>query len=513
VNVTQAHIYFRSDTNANLTSANTPLGNASLNAGEAVFVTDQKRVRVGIGNYTTLDSLANLTDISTLNTTVSGKSDIGHVHVIANVTGLQTALDGKSATTHVHDATTDITSGTVPPARLPIANATSLGVVKAGANITIDVNGTISANGTGGGGGGYDPGFIFDVRDADFADGVAVGPSNSRQNTLAIQAAVDAAAVQTGGNGGGTVFLPGTERQNDTMIDLESPIWMNCDNTRITGFSKESTVVRSQGPCFVWAKNPRYWDIERKILTDKTTGTKYLARQYENALKNSELASANPTLESGQVVYIRHESNGSLTGEYKTGPGAYNSLSMSTGATVFPTPEMSYFSRYKIDLREFRTSGGAFPPTNGNPEFAPVAGLSTGQHFALRGWSGAVKGDYWFHPIANGDITQATQSATRWPHHSVITWQCVIQHITAVWWGGIMGVGSENDPDPFILFGAGSSTPTPPTRSPAVAAPWFTRRARSPSATTTTSTRASASRGIRCRSGCSAAASGSTPST
>lgn len=314
-----------------------------------------------------------------------------------------------------------------------------------------------------GGSGGYDPGFIFDVRDTDFAGGIAYGSSNARQATLAVQAAVDAAAVASGGNGNGTVFIPAVERQPSSYIYFESPVWMNCDNTRITGYSKESTVIFSQGPAFVWAKHPRFWDVERKILTDLRTSTKYVARQYENQLTGSELSAANPTLETGQVVYLKHPTTGVPTGEYKTGPGAYNSLSMSTGATTFPTPVMSYFDRYKVDLREFRTSGGTFPPTNGNPEFGPVAGLSTGEYFALRGWSGAVKGDYWYHPMAYGDTTQTTQSATRWPHHSTVTWECVIHHVTPVWWGGIFGSGSENDPDPFILFGAGNMLSPPIT--------------------------------------------------
>lgn len=378
---------------------------------------------------------------------------------IADVIGLTSALAGKAASSHNHTAS-QVNAGTFHPDRLPIATPSAIGGVKIGANLSIAPDGTLSGPG-GGGGGGFDPGFIFDVRNPIFASGIAVGPENARRNTLAIQAAVDAAAVQSGGNGGGTVFLPGVERQHATMIDIESPVWLPGDNVRITGISKESTVVRSKGPCFVTAKHPRFWDIERKILTDLPSGTKYVARQFENGLTASQLSAANPTLEPGQVVYVMNPANGQPTGEYKTGPGAWNSLPLSTGATSFPRPELSYFERYKIDLREFRV-GGMFPP-NGRPEFAPVAGLSPGQRFALRFWSGAIKGEYWCHPIGNGDIVQTGQSATRWPHHATITWQAVVHHVTPVWWGGIYGLGSELSPDPFILFGAGNQLTAPVT--------------------------------------------------
>lgn len=41
-------------------------------------------------------------DISTINTTLSGKANTSHTHTIANVTGLQSVLDAKSATGHKH---------------------------------------------------------------------------------------------------------------------------------------------------------------------------------------------------------------------------------------------------------------------------------------------------------------------------------------------------------------------------------------------------------------------------
>lgn len=64
-----------------------------------------------------------IADITGLQTALDGKAASIHTHSIANVTGLQTALDGKqaagsyAASTHTH-AASDITSGTINPARL-----------------------------------------------------------------------------------------------------------------------------------------------------------------------------------------------------------------------------------------------------------------------------------------------------------------------------------------------------------------------------------------------------------
>lgn len=76
---------------------------------------------------------------------------------ISNAT--QTALNGKAALNHSHDATAisglapiatsgsaaDLAVGTVPPARLPVATAGTLGGVRQGANVTIDGTGTLSS--------------------------------------------------------------------------------------------------------------------------------------------------------------------------------------------------------------------------------------------------------------------------------------------------------------------------------------------------------------------------------
>jgi hypothetical protein len=404
------------------TAADWTSNNPTLLSGEIGIETDTGKFKIGPGVWNSLSY---------------------HASAWSDVTGKPSEF------TPADHSAAKITSGTVATARLGSGTASSSTYLR-GDQTWATVSG-------GGGGDSYDPGFIFDVRDADFAGGIAYGTENARQATLAIQAAVDAAAMAAGGNGNGTVVIPAVEREPSSYIYLESPIWMNCDNTLITGFSKESTAIYSQGPAFCMAKHPRFWDIEKKILTDRPSGTKRLARQYENQLTGTELTAENPTLESGQIVYLKNASTGVPTGEYKTGPGAYNSLSLSTGETVFPTPEIAYFNRHKIDLRELRTSGGDFPPTNGNPEFAPVAGLSDGQHFGLRGWGGNFKADYWYHPIAIGDKAQSGQSSTRWKHHATVTWQCVIQHITPVWWGGVMGVGTESNPDPFILFGGGTN--------------------------------------------------------
>jgi hypothetical protein len=77
---------------------------------------------------------------------------LNHVHTIANVTGLQTALDGKEPTitagTTVQYWRGDKTWQTLPIYSLPIASATILGGIKVGTNLSIDVDGVLSANDT-----------------------------------------------------------------------------------------------------------------------------------------------------------------------------------------------------------------------------------------------------------------------------------------------------------------------------------------------------------------------------
>ena len=63
-----------------------------------------------------------------------------------------TTINGHSATGSVVISGSDITTGTIPTGVLPIATGSTLGVVKAGTNISIAGDGTISAAGGGGGG-------------------------------------------------------------------------------------------------------------------------------------------------------------------------------------------------------------------------------------------------------------------------------------------------------------------------------------------------------------------------
>lgn len=71
---------------------------------------------------------------------------ISHSHAISDVTNLQTTLDGKAASSHNH-AASDVTSGTLDPARLPVATDSALGAIKVGSNLTI-TNGVLSADAT-----------------------------------------------------------------------------------------------------------------------------------------------------------------------------------------------------------------------------------------------------------------------------------------------------------------------------------------------------------------------------
>jgi hypothetical protein len=68
-----------------------------------------------------IGTLSNQTD---LQTALSGKSALSHIHIIGDITGLQTALDGKAALSHNHSAA-NITSGTLATARLGSGTADS----------------------------------------------------------------------------------------------------------------------------------------------------------------------------------------------------------------------------------------------------------------------------------------------------------------------------------------------------------------------------------------------------
>jgi hypothetical protein len=67
---------------------------------------------------------------------------------VSQVTGLQTALDGKAASSHAHSAS-DVTSGTLDAARLPLATTTTAGAIIVGSGLAVS-SGVLSATGSGG---------------------------------------------------------------------------------------------------------------------------------------------------------------------------------------------------------------------------------------------------------------------------------------------------------------------------------------------------------------------------
>lgn len=426
MNVTNATVLFRSDTAANFTSANTTLGNATYNAPEAAYEQDTKRVKIGVGNWTTVPYLPNLTQITNLET---------------NVTGLTVSLAGKASTTHGH-VWADITG-------VPSATTGTPGVVRVGSGLTMTGD-VLSV--TGGGGSGMDRGFFYDIRDY----GATVGSANAAANTDAIQDAVDAAAVQSGGWGGGTVYIPATEIQDTSVWDLRTPVWLHGSNIRIMGEGSQNTVIRAIGPAFVVSKHTRFWDISKHTYTDPS-GT---VRLTQNIRRNNEAGSGgwtalNPTLRTGEIAV---SNDVPAPNNCKVGPGAWSGLSY-TSADTTATPEWKSIADAKPDLHEFRAAG-AFPPTNGNPEFAParVAALGAGYWFGIRSQKGVAQGRYPYCPLATGDKTQTQQTADLWPFHSKITWEFVVYHHEAILGGGIAGAGNIGEggagPDPWMLFGA-----------------------------------------------------------
>lgn len=303
-----------------------------------------------------------------------------HTHAWGDITGKPSTF---TPAAHNQDAST-ITTGTMATARLGSGTADS----------SVFLRGDQSWAAPSG-----DRGFWYDVR----SYGASVTAS-AADNTAAFQDAVDAAATQSGGYGGGTVYIPANEMQDATMWDLDSPVWLHGSNIRIMGEGSQSTCIRSVGPAFVVSKHPRFWSVS------KTT---------------------------------------------------YASDSSSTTGTVSGATNWINVSKCKVDLHDFR-SAGAFPPTNGNPEFAParVAALGAGYWFGIRSQRGVAQGRYPYCSMATGDKTQTNQTADLWPFHSKITWEFVVYHHEAVLCGGIAGAGNIGEqgsgPDPWILFGAGS---------------------------------------------------------
>jgi len=136
-----------------LLSDSTPSALGTASAGVALTASRSDHVHA-----TPVISYSNLTDVP------STFAPSTHQHAIAEVTGLQSALDGKATASHTHTASqiTDfntaviaaappttnaslLTSGTVAPARLPVATTTTAGVVVVGNGLSLS-SGILSAN-------------------------------------------------------------------------------------------------------------------------------------------------------------------------------------------------------------------------------------------------------------------------------------------------------------------------------------------------------------------------------
>lgn len=87
--------------------------------------------------------------INGLQDALDGKAAAAHAHSIADVTGLQAALDGKINTTYTLSITGNAivltpSSGDAQQITIPIATASTLGLVKIGTGLAIAADGTIS---------------------------------------------------------------------------------------------------------------------------------------------------------------------------------------------------------------------------------------------------------------------------------------------------------------------------------------------------------------------------------
>lgn len=235
---------------------------------------------------------------------ISGKPT-SYPSTIADVTGLTSALAGKSDTGHTHAwAASDITSGTVDPARLPLATTSAFGAIKVGSGLAVS-SGVLSATG----GSGTDRGELFDVRDY----GALTGYANETATTQAFQDCMD--AIRTAG--GGTMYIPATGVGEHYY--LRRPIWCGFDNLVVFGEGVDSRVM-CRGPAIMTTKHPKYWDCAVTSYTDVDT-------------------SATVTVKTGGVVTNRERYRMDLTafmtgGTYPPG-GGRPALGVSTGAGYF----------------------------------------------------------------------------------------------------------------------------------------------------------------------------------
>ena len=342
------------------TAADWTSNNPTLLSGEIGIETDTGKFKIGPGAWNSLSY---------------------HASAWSDVTGKPSEF------TPADHSAAKITSGTVATARLGSGTANSSTYLRGDQTWA-----TVS------GGSGTDRGYMFDVRDY----GALLGSTNGTTNTAAFQAAVDAAAVQSGGWGSGIVYIPATEIQHDTMYDLETPVWVWGNQITIQGEGKRATMIRGKaGPAFVLAKHPRRWHVSKTTYSNTDAG--------------------------GATV--------------------------NTTGTVSSETQLINLERYKPDLYSFRT-GGTWGPGS-QPEFAPSTVAGLGFYFALRSRGGVVEGRYPYHPFATGDVAQSTISCTSWPEHDKVTWEFVVHHHESLLNGGIAGCGGPATPDPWYLYGTG----------------------------------------------------------
>lgn len=443
MNITSAFLYPRTAPSANFTSANTPLGNATINAAEFAFESDTKRVKVGIGNFTTVGYLANETQLA-------NKTDIGHTHAIANVTGLQAALDGKQAcgtyanTVHTHNATTDITDGTVTYGKFQNSSAGNVVLTRAAAtagsygetaiganqilgrgssgNITsISLGANLTMTGTtldstgGGSGGNYTlpvstnttlggvkvvSGIRVDANGTTSpnatsgtfvdAEDFGVTQNNGFDSRAALQAALD--SIKTSG---GTVYLKGNNK-NPKAYYLSGPVFFNGSNQRILGDGPQATHISTLGPAFVTGPEPKYWPSAASYVDTDT----------------------------GLTVTCRDGSN-----------------------------EFIFEDRYKEQITAFASGGEFGAGASGEPplETAGVDGNNRG--YRTRG---VTKVHFPGHPLATGAKKQGASDIAGWELNDAFTLNVIYFAHNGKINGGLLGCGGSGSPDPWFLYGDGN---------------------------------------------------------